>query len=347
MIAKQRWKEPIYSKKEINEAGDILRRGIYTDAERDNALEIIDNWRAAHAYPLHVFYMNLRRHASTRTDVLVVERLKRLDSIVKKIEREKGMQLYRMQDLGGCRVVLPTIQDVYDFEEGIIASRIRHELKKRNDYITKPKTSGYRSLHLIYRFISDTPSKQVFNEYPMLIEIQIRTHMQHIWATAVETLGFFINQAIKSGQGTDDIKRFFALVSSLFAIEEKCSLVPGTSDKQANLIDELKRIDRKNHVLEKLRAIRVALFQETENKQGYYILRLYYNSHRVSIRYFLPSEYEAANNAYDKYEQEYHNEPADTVLVRATSFETVKNAYPNYFMDIAEFIAIIDEYFKS
>ena len=347
MIERQRWKEPKYTKREINKAAQLVRLAEIPDTERDQALEIIDNWRASHAYPLHVFYMNLRRQAASRPDILVVERLKRLESIIGKVEREPGMQLYRMQDLGGCRMVVPSIEDVYGFSNALINSRIRHELKKTNDYIKEPKTSGYRSLHLVYRFYSDTPGKEVFNRYPMLIELQYRTHLQHIWATAVETLGLFTNQAIKAGQGNDIIKRFFVITSSLIAIQEGCNVVPETSEDSQELTDELIKIDEEVHVLETLRAIRMALYHENDkipNKQGYYLLQLDYGRHRLRVKYFRPSAYERANMLYDKYEKEAEGNNMDVVLVRAASFSTVKEAYPNYFMDIAEFIHIIESY---
>ena len=197
-----------------------MRNGVASEQERREALKVIDNWRAAHAYPLHVFYMNLRRKAGSRSDILVAERLKRLDSIVGKLQRESGMQLYRMQDLGGCRMVLPTLKEVYSYSDKIRKSRIRHEFRKEKDYIKEPKESGYRSIHLIYKFKTDTNEKDIYNQYPMLIELQFRTHLQHIWATALETIGFFTNQALKAGQGNKDILRFFVVVSSLFAIKE-------------------------------------------------------------------------------------------------------------------------------
>ena len=115
-------------------------------------------------------------------------------------------------------MVLPTLDEVYTYSGKFQKSQIRHELVKVNDYILSPKKSGYRSLHLIYKFKTDTPSKEVYNRYPMLIELQFRTHLQHIWATALETIGLFTNQALKSGQGSKEILRFFVLVSSLFAI---------------------------------------------------------------------------------------------------------------------------------
>ena len=176
-ISQPKWKIPEYTKRQINEAGIVIRNATSSQEDRTEALKIIDNWRASHAYPLHVFYMNLRRKIGSRHDILVAERLKRLESIVGKLQREDGMQLYRMQDLGGCRMVLPTLNEVYKFSEKFETSRIRHELKKRNDYIQNPKASGYRSLHLIYRFKTDTPDKEIYNQYPMLIELQFRTHL--------------------------------------------------------------------------------------------------------------------------------------------------------------------------
>ena len=142
-ISQPRWKTPEYSKREINEAGAAIRNSEISPEDRAAALRIVDNWRSAHAYPLHVFYMNLRGKCGSRKDILVAERLKRMDSIVGKLQREEGMQLYRMQDLGGCRMVLPTLQDVYTYSEQFQKSRIRHELKRTYDYIQTPKRQAY------------------------------------------------------------------------------------------------------------------------------------------------------------------------------------------------------------
>ncbi len=348
-INQPRWKEPEYTKKQINEAGSVMRNGAASERERKDALKIIDNWRSAHAYPLHVFYMNLRGKAETRSDILVVERLKRLDSIVGKLQRENGMQLYRMQDLGGCRVVLPTLDEVYLFSEKFRKSRIRHEFKKENDYIRNPKKSGYRSLHLVYKFKTDTSEKDIYNQYSMLIELQFRTHLQHIWATALETIGFFTNQALKAGQGNEDILRFFVVVSSLFAIKEGCPVVPGTVDDEKGLIAEVMEINARHHVLDMLKAIRVVIDRDTEktpDKRGYYILQLNYETHFLKRWFFKPSELEKANRLYDILEEKRGNAPLDIVLVRASSYTTVKAAYPNYFMDIGEFVDIVSGYLK-
>lgn len=349
MIATQKWKEPQYTKNAINTAGKKICKDDISDEEKKHAEDIIDNWRAAHAYPLHVFYMLLRRHASSRNDIIVVERLKRLDSILGKLKRENGMNLCRMQDLGGCRMILPTIEDVDIYSKKVLNSRIRHEFLKMTDYINNPKKSGYRSLHLVYRFHSDSKNKQIYNDYPMIIELQYRTHLQHIWATAVETMGIFTNQALKAGQGNEAIKRFFVVASSLFALKEECPVVPETSDNPEILIKELKQIDERVHVLDNLKAIRLAIYNEVDNvpdKHGYYILKLDNNNQTLDCYHFMPSDYEKANKEYDELEKKSSQSNINVVLIRASSFSTVKDAYPNYFMDIGEFVLRMEEYMK-
>ncbi len=54
----------------------------------------------------------------------------------------------------------------------------------------------------------------------MLIEVQLRTRLQHNWATAVETVGIFTGEALKSSQGNEDWQDFFRLVSTWFAHKE-------------------------------------------------------------------------------------------------------------------------------
>jgi hypothetical protein len=60
------------------------------------------------------------------------------------------------------------------------------------------------------------------------VEIQIRTTLQHVWATAVETVGTFIQQALKSSQGEAEWLRFFALMATHMALREGRQPVPGT-----------------------------------------------------------------------------------------------------------------------
>ena len=172
MVTKQpKWKTVEYSRNQIIKAGKIIKKDNILPQEINTATDIIDNWRAAHAFPMHVIYMHLRRMAtSVNKDIIVAERLKRLDSIINKLKREKTMSLWAMQDLGGCRFIVPTVDDVYYYVNKYENSRKRHELVSSYDYIKQPKASGYRSLHCVYKYHSD--SVDTYNKN-MLIEIQL------------------------------------------------------------------------------------------------------------------------------------------------------------------------------
>ena len=78
--------------------------------------------------------------------------------------------------------------------------------------------------------------------------------------------------------------------------------------------------------------------------KGYYILILNYETKRLRIAYFSPSDVEKANTVYSQIENNHQSATSDAVLVRASSFQTLKNAYPNYFLDIGEFVDIVSEY---
>ena len=343
-VEQQKWKLIEYSRSKIIKSGKIIKNINSMPDQIDEATNVIDNWRAAHAFPLHVIYMHLRRMASNNGDIVVAERLKRLDSIINKLRREPFMSLWKMQDLGGCRFIVPSIKDVNFYAEKYDKSRKRHIFQEKYDYIAEPKASGYRSLHMVYKYYSDRIDTYNRN---MLIEIQYRTHLQHLWATAVETIGLFTKQAIKSGQGSDDIKRFFVLVSLLFAMRENQPIVPGTVADANEIISEIEEINSRCNFLDMLSAIRVAVDNQDQKRfkrHGYYILILNYNTKRLSIKHFLPSQIETANEIYSKIEKTRAESKIDAVLVRVSSFQALKVAYPNYFSDIGEFLSLVKSY---
>lgn len=347
-INQPKWKVAEYSRSQIINAGKAVRRaGLLDDEITESTKTIIDNWRAAHAFPLHVIYIHLRNMKNKRNDVIVAERLKRLDSIIEKLKRQPNMSLWAMQDLGGCRVIVPTVNEVYAFAEKYENSRKRHIRKKIDDYIKSPKQSGYRSLHVIYEYKSDRTSAYNKN---MLIEIQFRTHLQHLWATAVETMGIFTKEAIKSGQGSEEVKRFFVLVSALFALEEGQAIVPGVVADKDKIIQEMDFLNTRYNYLSFLSGIRVATDNlqsiRAKNKSGYCILILNYSKGRLLCKYFKASQFDEANNIYNSIERTNIEDKIDAVLVRTSSFGELRSAYPNYFSDITEFVARVKHFLK-
>lgn len=329
-----KWEIPKYSKSEINKAGKTIADKNSSKKERQDALKVLNNWRSSHAYPLQVIASNLR---SKNPDSIVVQRLKRLDSITGKIERFPKMDLYRMQDLGGCRVIVDSIDEVYSAMNQYKSSRIRHILKREYDYIQNPKESGYRSYHMVYQFHSDR--KETYNKN-MLIEIQFRTKIQHTWATAVEMMGIYTKNNLKSSQGNEDILRFFTLVSSILALKEGTPVCPNTSESADELIKEIKSLDSKHNIVSTLSGLNVAIDFDEKNenkKNNYYILILDYTRKRMRIKSFETKNIEVATEVYNQLEGKLESDK-NIVLVSASSFDSLRAAYPNYFTDIQEFV---------
>ncbi len=110
------WTKPRGSSKgTINRAGDILINDISSEEEKNKALEILDNWRAVHSYPMHIFKKRLKdKSTAVDENALTAQRLKRVPAIIHKLKRKYGghnptMKLSQMQDIGGCRAVLSNV----------------------------------------------------------------------------------------------------------------------------------------------------------------------------------------------------------------------------------------------
>jgi ppGpp synthetase/RelA/SpoT-type nucleotidyltranferase len=253
------WEKPKgYTRGRIDRAGDVLISDASTEAEKEEALEILDNWRAIHSYPMHVFKQRLKSKSKlVDSNSLTAQRLKRVPSIINKLKRKYNghsatMKLSQMQDIGGCRAVLSNVglarklhKDYY------IKGDIKHKRIGEKDYIKAPKKDGYRSIHVIYKFNSDK-GKKIYNG--LLVEIQIRSKLQHLWATAIEIVDFFTRQAIKSNEGQEEWMDFFRFVSSAFALLEKCPTVPNTPTNEKELYLQIKEKEQKLNVLRKMRS---------------------------------------------------------------------------------------------
>ena len=171
-----------------------------------------------------------------------------MPTIISKLERLPWLKLSRMQDIGGCRAIVGSAGDAFRLAGGFADSKIRHERLDFKNYIDDPRPSGYRGLHLIYSYWSERkPELQ-----GLKTEIQIRSQLQHQWATAVETVGTFIGDELKSSKGDETWLRFFALMSSVIAHREASAVVPGTSNDHGSLIAEIKACAQQAGILERL-----------------------------------------------------------------------------------------------
>ncbi|QQS10234.1 MAG: RelA/SpoT domain-containing protein [Phycisphaerales bacterium] len=200
---------PEFSKNDVNRAGKLLAADPPEWDKLAWATDVLANWRACHLYPINTFQATLRGRVGKIDDnAIVAQRLKRAPSVVAKLQRFNTMILAQMQNIGGLRAIVGTVPQVRRLEALYRDPKsLKHSLVSSKDYITTPKSDGYRGVHLVFRYKSDSAPR--YNG--LHVELQIRTKMQHAWATAVETMGTFLGQALKSGQGDTQWRDFLQL----------------------------------------------------------------------------------------------------------------------------------------
>jgi len=337
---------PKFSRSQVNLAGDILvEPERYNDIEQLWAAEVLANWRAAHAYPINTFQPTLRNKLKTvgEREPLVAQRLKRTPSILVKLDRFPQMRLARMQDIGGLRAVVSSIQAVRRVESAFREAKFMHRLVSSRDYINEPKDDGYRSVHLIYRY----RNSQAPDYDGLSLELQLRTRLQHAWATAVETMGTFLGQALKSGQGDAEWRGFFTKASAALAIVERQPPVPGFEEmSDREIFEEVADAEKDLRVLEKLNGFAIAADRITKERgQGAYHLIVLDSANRsVSIQPYSIARIEEANVAYAEVEKRTKaGEPIEAVLVSAGPVDALRKAYPNYFLDTQAFVRQVEK----
>jgi putative GTP pyrophosphokinase len=331
----------------IDRAGKVLLKTKSSSREYDEALLIVNAWRVGHAYPINTFITTLRRKTLRIKGSIVAQRLKRLPTIIQKLRRNPSMSLSRMQDIGGTRAILPDIKSVYAIrDQYLLNESFSHEPLKPKDYIKYPKDDGYRGIHLIYRYNNTQARNGKANAYKGLkVEIQIRTILQHAWATAVETIGTLRNESLKSQIGDEKWLKFFVLASAAMAHLEKTPPPKAYSHlSMSETLKQLQRIDAEIGALEKMTGLSVATQTIHSNKiiGHYQLIILDINTHLLSVRPFKTKDLNAAIKEYEEIEKRIiSGEKLDAVLVSTGKLSQLKDAYPNYFLDIQNFATII------
>lgn len=342
-----------HSMKEVKRAGQTIAGALPWNEESAptirKAFLVANNWRDAHAFPMRSIRQQMASHIGHQELVgITAARLKRMQAIRRKLRRVPE-NLSQIQDLGGCRAILASIADVHRLVS-VLRERTMHTIWHEDDYIAKPKNDGYRSQHLIFSFRGKDDT-EIYNN--RRVEIQIRTRLQHSWATAVEAVGLFRGEDLKGGYGSGEWLRFFKLMSAEFALAENCPLPPDVSERQQR-IDEIKELDRKLEAADTLANLSYAVryteraVQQPNNLPTYYLIRFDNKRKEVVVE---PSwQPKSAVQSYDNAESADNQTGKDNeniVLVEADKLENLKEAYPNYFGDVLLFKMQLGEIVKG
>lgn len=119
-------------------------------------------------------------------------RVKTISSLLEKVQR-KHISIddidNRIDDIAGIRIICQFVEDIYKVAE-LIRKRSDMEVIEEQDYIKNTKPSGYRSYHMVIKYVVETLNgpKEIH------VEIQIRTLAMNFWATIEHSLQYKYKQ---------------------------------------------------------------------------------------------------------------------------------------------------------
>ncbi len=336
------WVSPAASKKRVTRAGQNIGLGMATAED----IDVLENWRASHAYILNTFQSNLRRR-SREEPIIVGTRLKRRATIENKSRRYPDMQLARMHDIAGCRMIFESVEDLLSFRKRFHTARFDHkrraaEEEERWNYLVHPKPDGYRGVHEVYEYDVRSEGGKPWNG--LLVEIQYRTFPQHAWSTAVEVAGLLTLNKPKFGQGSQELLTQFQVASELIArtFEGSTSCLPNLC------IEELKKrfteCEDKTRIMELFRRVNSKTVDLDFRKNNILVFPFVdpddENTSELEIYSF-----DKVFRAIDRYNtlEESLKDKADVVLVRADSFDNMRVSFRNYFADTTDFVRMVDD----
>jgi ppGpp synthetase/RelA/SpoT-type nucleotidyltranferase len=156
----------------------------------------------------------------------ITHRAKTTQTIVEKLRRQPNMDLARMQDLAGIRLVGAFTLAQQDQLTAEIVSRFPPDPRESRTVDRRVTPSwGYRAVHVVVSVDGFT------------VEVQIRTQRQHVWANLTERIGDQIGRGIRYGESvqvSDEATAFLDMLTEelgllsdrLYAIEQDPNSTP-------------------------------------------------------------------------------------------------------------------------
>jgi putative GTP pyrophosphokinase len=188
---------PKLTKSQIDRLGDRLRQGPLVEAD----LRSPDSYRRSFGEAYETVVRAIREQSQLET---TGRPAKSTGSIIEKLRRE-SIRLTQVQDIAGCRVV---VADVPEQERVLKSLRVLFPEAIVIDRRAHP-SYGYRAVHIIVR-VAGT-----------LVEIQVRTTLQHVWAELSEKFSDELDPSIKYGGGPSEVRKLLAYISEVLAKYEE------------------------------------------------------------------------------------------------------------------------------
>ncbi|MCI9494490.1 RelA/SpoT domain-containing protein [Adlercreutzia mucosicola] len=327
-----------YSKKDVRRAGKAIIDPASSFQERREAEAVVNFWRDCHRLPLQRLLEELNRTIGNSPSFLIAGRIKKLDTIIDKMTRRQAIaNLAAMDDIAGCRIIVPNLaaQEKLCLQLSAIAE-CDNSWSDRHNYIASPKESGYRGRHMLFRYHDEQ------HGYKLTAELQVRTEYQHAWATAVEMYDAVANDRLKFGEGENRSNIFFQKVSALLRQIEESGEVDRTSIR--SLGDESGSLRSTLSILKMLSAASQSVYvvggHPALAASDYCLVDFDPAEQMIVLTKLSPEEaFEAYFSNEDDPEKRAHN----LVLLRGASIEKLAALYPNYFGDISKFVNLFNK----
>ena len=167
----------------------------------------------------------------------------------------------------------------------------------------------------------------------------------------VETAELITGKALKDGLEDDEWQDFFRRISTCFYCADINQ--SNTSQEKKRKIEALAKAEVVDYkFIEELRSMMtmVVVDQEEINStddsmsEGYYLMDINYKTRLSKILFFKKEEKDKAIELYNLQERKNEGQPKDVVLVSVPSLKNLKDMYPSYYFDAAEFIALAYKY---
>ncbi|WP_226550471.1 RelA/SpoT domain-containing protein [Celeribacter naphthalenivorans] len=337
------WPTPQYSKNRVRTAGKKIAAAynekkhlVWNLAIPYEEYLILENWRTSHGAVLNTAQAWLRRLNSPGRPI-VGQRLKRINTIVDKLATGRSRDLSTMHDIAGVRAIFRSLDEIYDFRDQMRQSKAQHRLTHdvdKFDYIQSPKTTGYRGIHEVMERQVASPSGIPWNG--LKFEVQLRTAVQHAWATAVEIYDDTQTARFKFQQSENPAYEQFLIASEILARVHEASsgcLAEMDDIKLANRFIEL---EYQTHTVTMIHGLQVAVNYRPLKKNS--ILQ---RTTKGDLFVFSFSSFPQALRAIS--EIEGREETLNAVLVGAKTPLHIREAFRNYFEDTSDFVFLLEE----
>ena len=330
------------TKSHLKQIGQKIRNNVPLDIEDIRSLS---EFRMGHEKILADFryLFNSKINNKNSLEILFAQRLKKRDTIYNKLKRHSEMDITRMHDIAGARLIFNSISELRNFRAHILKKPLKKYRKiyqdDKYDYIANPRETGYRGVHDVYEEIGADSIKAK-------IEIQYRTTVQHSWATMLETWDSYYGRESKFENEHEEIQKLFQYISEMFwrTLEgengESHKIILSNMDLYKNIL----QLDNKHNVLSRLNEIKVlkADYADGDGKRhtGYMLLQKFRNQmdeQSAKLIIDLLCNRIIENEFEEYFLGESKDDQSDLVMV-TIEHKHLKRAYNNYFNDVGAFL---------